>query len=84
MLWRYRYKANGIERKLSLGSFPEVSLAQARKKRNLAQGEIDDGGDPVEEKRKLKAALAARTTFRLVAEGAGGPTILIGFVKAGR
>ena len=70
LLWRYRYKGNGIERKLSLGSFPEGSLAQARKKRNLVQGEIDDGGDPVEEKRqrKLKAALAARTTFKLVAE----------------
>lgn len=70
LLWRYRYKAHGIERKLSLGSFPEVSLAQARKKRDLAQGEIEDGGDPVEEKRqaKLAAELAARTTFKLVAE----------------
>ena len=70
LLWRFRYKAHGIERKLSLGSFPDVSLAQARKKRDLAQGEIEDGQDPVEEKRqrKLKAELAARTTFKLVAE----------------
>ena len=70
LLWRFRYKAHGIERKLSLGSFPDVSLAQARKKRDLAQGEIEDGQDPVEEKRqrKLKAELAAQTTFKLVAE----------------
>ncbi|WP_420139904.1 Arm DNA-binding domain-containing protein [Sphingomonas sp.] len=70
LLWRYRYKAHGTERKLSLGSFPEVSLAQARKKRDLAYCEIEDGGDPVEEKRqrKLKAAIAAQTTFQLVAE----------------
>jgi integrase len=70
LLWRFRYKAHGIERKLSLGSFPDVSLAHARKKRDLAQGEIEDGQDPVEEKRqrKLKAELAARTTFKLVAE----------------
>jgi integrase len=70
LLWRFRYKAHGIERKLSLGSFPEVSLAQARKKRDLAHGEIEDGGDPVEEKRqrKLEAEIAAHTTFKLVAE----------------
>lgn len=70
LLWRFRYRANGIERKLSLGTFPEVSLAQARKKRNLAHGEIEDGHDPVEDKRqrRLQAELAARTTFKLVAE----------------
>ena len=70
LLWRFRYKAHGIERKLSLGCFPEVSLAQARKKRDLALGEIEDGGDPVEDKRqrKLKAEIAARTTFKLVAD----------------
>ena len=70
LLWRFRYKAHGVERKLSLGSFPDVSLAQARKRRDLAHGEIEDGGDPVEEKRqsKLKAEIAARTTFKLVAD----------------
>jgi len=70
LLWRYRYKANGIERKLSLGSFPDVSLAQARKKRDLARGEVDEGHDPVEDKRQKKVAaeIAAKTTFRLVAE----------------
>lgn len=70
LLWRFRYRCCGIERKLSLGSFPEVSLAQARRKRDEGKAELEDGIDPVEEKRqrRLKAELAAQTTFGLVAE----------------
>jgi integrase len=70
LLWRFRYRCCGIERKLSLGSFPDVTLVQARRKRDEAKAELDDGIDPVEEKRqrRLKAELAAQTTFALVAE----------------
>jgi integrase len=70
LLWRFRYRCAGIERKLSLGSFPQVSLAQARKKRDLARGELDEGIDPAEVKRqkRLEAELAAKTTFELVAK----------------
>ncbi|QIG79340.1 integrase arm-type DNA-binding domain-containing protein [Sphingosinithalassobacter tenebrarum] len=61
-MWRFRYKIFGTERKLSLGSFPEVSLRDARKKRDLARAEIIDGIDPVEEKRqrRIEAELAAK------------------------
>ncbi len=54
---------------MSLGSFPDVTLVQARRKRDEAKAELDDGIDPVEEKRqrRLKAELAAQTTFALVA-----------------
>lgn len=51
LLWRFRYRCCGIERKLSLGSFPDVTLVQARRKRDEAKAELDDGIDPVEEKR---------------------------------
>ena len=70
LLWRFRFKAHGIEKKLSLGSFPDVTLQVARKKRDEARAKLEDGVDPVEERRqhKLEAELAARTTFRLVAE----------------
>jgi len=70
LLWRFRYKVFGVERKLSLGSYPEVSLKQAREKRDEARAEVIDGVDPVQEKRQryLEAELAAKTTFRLVAE----------------
>jgi len=70
LLWRFRYRKFGIERKLSLGSFPDVSLQQARKERDKALAQLVDDIDPVEEKRerRLKAELAAQTTFKLVAE----------------
>ncbi|WP_404366102.1 tyrosine-type recombinase/integrase [Sphingomonas sp. MMS24-J45] len=70
LLWRFRYKVLGHERKLSLGSFPEMTLAQARKKRDEARAQLVDGIDPVEERRqrRIAAELAARTTFGLVAE----------------
>jgi len=70
LLWRYRYKVFGADRKLSLGTFPDVSLQQARKKRDEARAQLIDGVDPVEEKRqrRIAAELAAKTTFKLVAD----------------
>lgn len=70
LLWRFRYKVLGVERKMSLGTFPDVSLKEARKKRDELRGEIIDGIDPVEEKRqrRVKDELAAATTFKLVAD----------------
>jgi len=40
LLWRFRCRCCGIERKLSLGSFPDVSLSQVRRKRDEAKGEL--------------------------------------------
>lgn len=69
LLWRFRYKVFGVERKLSLGTFPEVSLQQARRLRDNARADVEEGGDPAAEKRqkRLQAELAAKTTFELVA-----------------
>jgi len=70
LLWRFRFKVFGTERKLSLGTFPTVTLQQARKKRDEARAQLIDGIDPVQEKqqKRLEAELAAKTTFKLVAE----------------
>lgn len=69
LLWRFRYKVFGVERKLSLGTFPEVSLQQARRLRDNARADVEEGGDPAAEKRqkRVEAELAAKTTFELVA-----------------
>ncbi|MBY8829874.1 Arm DNA-binding domain-containing protein [Hephaestia mangrovi] len=71
LLWRFRFKILGVERKLSLGSYPDISLKEARRKRDEARAQVIDGIDPVEEKRqrRIEAELAAKTTFKLVAEG---------------
>lgn len=70
LLWRYRFKILGKDRKMALGTYPEVSLKDARRKRDEARAEVVDGIDPVEEKRqrRIEAELAAKTTFAVVAE----------------
>ncbi len=69
-LWRFRYRFAGKARNLSFGPYPEVSLKEARRKRDEARAQLRDGIDPgVERKRaKLTAALSVANTFQAVAE----------------
>lgn len=70
LIWRLKYHLHGIERTLSLGHYPEVGLKRAREKRDEARAMLAEGIDPVADKREkaLKAAIAAATTFRVVAD----------------
>lgn len=63
--WRLRYQLDGKERGLSLGTYPEVSLKEARDKRNRARGLLAEGRDPSTERKAEK--LASRISFELVA-----------------
>ena len=36
-LWRLKYRVDGREKKLGLGTYPEISLADARKRRDEAR-----------------------------------------------
>lgn len=69
-LWRLKYRIDGIERKLALGRYPDVSLGDARRKRDGARDSLRAGNDPSADKRRLKIArkLAAGTSFDDVAE----------------
>lgn len=58
-LWRFFYRFNGKQKTLALGKYPEVSLAEARKKREEARVLVAQGVDPSAYKRKIKAATAA-------------------------
>jgi integrase len=68
--WRYKYRFGGKEKLLTLGRFPTVSLAAARKRKDWARSLIADGRDPAVEAEKEKKALivASGTTFRSVGE----------------
>jgi integrase len=54
--WRLRYRFDGKEKMLSLGTYPRVSLAQAREKRNEARKQISSGIDPSQARQALKAS----------------------------
>ncbi|QFY42190.1 DUF4102 domain-containing protein [Candidatus Methylospira mobilis] len=44
--WRLKFRVNGKEKLLSLGVYPEVSLKDARNKRDAARKLLADGGGP--------------------------------------
>ena len=85
-LWRVKYRINGVERKLALGSYPEISLAEAREARDAARKQIAHSIDPNFTKReaRIEAAVRARNSFAHVAddliqkktrEGLAAPTL---------
>jgi integrase len=44
--WRFKYRLGGKEQLLTLGVYPDVSLAEAREKRNDARKLLREGRDP--------------------------------------
>jgi integrase len=69
-LWRLRYRFGGKQNMLSLGSFPEISLATARSKRDDARKLLAQGIDPSQQKKldKIAAATAANNAFGAIVE----------------
>lgn len=69
-LWKWKYRYNGIERKLSLGSYPEVTLKQARDGVADQRALLATNIDPSAEKKlkRLRAEIATATTFKAVGE----------------
>lgn len=69
-LWRLKYRFGGKEKLLSLGAYPEVSLADARRRRDEARVVLADERDPGVEKQEKKRAEAERrgVTFASQAE----------------
>lgn len=69
--WRLKYRFAGKEKRLALGVYPKMSLADARKEREKAKDFLKDGKDPSEEmsKKALKAAnmTSAENSFESVA-----------------
>ncbi|MBU4176907.1 MAG: integrase arm-type DNA-binding domain-containing protein [Proteobacteria bacterium] len=67
-LWRLKYRFGGLEKKLALGAFPEISLADARQKRAEAREQIAKGIDPSAARKEQEAALLQeQETFEVVA-----------------
>lgn len=52
--WRMKYRVSGKEKKLSIGVYPDISLAEARLKREEARKLLAEGHDPSEQKQREK------------------------------
>jgi len=57
--WRFKFRYGGKEKRLALGVYPEVSLKEARERRDEARTLLRNGIDPSEH-RKAKKASAVR------------------------
>ncbi|MHB8120588.1 MAG: tyrosine-type recombinase/integrase [Desulfuromonadaceae bacterium] len=54
--WRFKYSHSGKSKTISLGTYPEISLAQAREKREEARKLLANEIDPSANRKEVKAA----------------------------
>lgn len=84
-LWRYKYLFLGKDKRIALGSYPEVGLAAVRRKRDNIKLKLHEGVDPGAERKreKLLAIYKGANTFgdlareyidKMVAEGLAATT----------
>lgn len=52
--WRLQYRFGGKQKMLALGVYPEVSLADARARRDEARKQLANGVDPSENKKAVQ------------------------------
>ena len=67
--WRLRYWVNKVEKSLSLGVYPVVTLAKARKLTTENRDKLENKLDPSQERKaeKLQSKQAAANSFQAVA-----------------
>jgi integrase len=67
-LWRLKYRVDGREKKLAIGTYPEIGLGEARRRRDEAREAMVAGKDPARKKQrdKVRAKLNAENTFAAI------------------
>jgi integrase len=66
--WRLKYRFEGKEKLLSLGTYPDVTLKDARERRDSARKQLADGIDPSHSRKAQKSMrqVQAANSFELV------------------
>ena len=67
--WRYKYIFNGKEKSLAIGVYPNITLSQARERRNEAKQQLANGNDPSFIKQTIQnnKKQAAQNSFETIA-----------------
>ena len=67
--WRFKYRFGGKEKRLSMGIYPDVSLKDARDRRDDARKLVANSVDPTEHRKAEKATIAEQSTnsFEVIA-----------------
>lgn len=70
--WRYRFRYLGKQLMMTLGTYPSIGLADARKKRDAAKLILENGENPIDQRREEKKekvdSLGNVITFKMIAE----------------
>lgn len=68
-LWRWKYRHGGLEKLISFGGYPDVSLVDARERHGAARKLLASGVDPMAQRKaeKVTAALGDAHSFKVVA-----------------
>lgn len=67
--WRFKYRFDGKQKRISLGTYPDTGLKEAREKRQEARRQLAAGIDPGESRKAQKAAGAedSPNSFEVIA-----------------
>jgi len=68
--WRWKYRHGGKEKRISFGTFPAVTIREAREARNDARKVLNNGTDPSAQRQleRRTRAHAAANTFEWIAK----------------
>lgn len=66
--WLLKYKAGSVQRKYTIGRYPELSLATAKKEALRIRGAVSLGNDPQEERKAERKALTIKAIAELYIE----------------
>lgn len=68
-LWRWKYRFGGKEKRLAIGTYPDVTLIAARKARDAAREQLKAGTDPSASRKldKVRSVISTDTAFEAVA-----------------
>lgn len=69
-IWRLKYRVEDKEKQLTIGPYPQITLSEARKRRDAAKAMIALGKDPSREKQrdKVRTREESENTFKAIAE----------------
>ena len=75
--WRLKYRFDGKDCLLSLGTYPEISLQQAREQRDIIRKQIAGGVNPSENRKAVKSSKAesAANSFEVIAREWGAKKV---------
>src|SRR5277367_4721956 len=60
--WRLKYRFAGKEKRVSLGVYPDVTLKEARERRDSARKLLSQGVDPSENRKAIRSAQSDRAS----------------------